>query len=49
MDKINLEKLSTHQTDMVVNGMKEAWEDEDLQEKFVRLFNDAGILVGRKL
>ena len=49
VDKINLEKLRSHQTDMVDNAMKEAWEDEHLQEKFVRLFNDAESLVGRDL
>ena len=49
VDKINLEKLRSHQTDMVDNAVKEAWEDEHLQEKFARLYNDAGSLVGRDL
>ena len=49
VDKIKMEKLRSHQTDMVDNAMIEAWEDEHLQEKFVRLFNDAGSLVGRDL
>ena len=49
VDKINLEKRRFHQTDIVENAMKEPWEDEHLQEKFVRLFNDAGRLVGRDL
>ena len=49
VDKINLEKLRSHQTDMVDNAMKEGWEDRHLQEKFVGLFNDAGSLVGRDL
>ena len=44
-----MEKLRSHQTDMVDNAMIEAWEDEHLQEKFVRLFNNAGSLVGRDL
>ena len=45
VNKINLEKLRSHQTDMVDNAMTEAFEDADLEEKFVRLFNNNGSLV----
>ena len=45
MDKINLEKLRSYQTGTVDNAMRESWENEDLQEKFVKLFNIAGNLV----
>jgi hypothetical protein len=42
VEKINLEKLRSCQTDMVNNALKEVWEDKDLQEKFYQLFNVAG-------
>ena len=45
VDKINLEKLRSYQTDMVDNAMRESWENEDLQEKFVKLFKIAENLV----
>ena len=39
VEKNNLEKLGCYQTDMVDNTSKETWEDEDLKDKFVKLFN----------
>ena len=39
VEKNNLEKLGRYQTDMVDNTSKETWEDEDLKDKFVKLFN----------
>ncbi len=48
VEKINLEKLRSYQTDMMDTAMKEAWEDEVLQDKFVELFNTAGNSVSER-